>query len=142
MALYIPHSIFHLARLLYVRPETFGPRYVAVPQRRRMRESLRRAEEKRPLPVSSCCAGLAELHSARRSGGLDSTHMKKTTYGEVERKWWWPDLANSPNTRATVTNKTYTKPRPQSSMLGGGRGDSKRLHPYTYESKLGSNTLQ
>jgi hypothetical protein len=27
MALYIPHSIFHLARLLYVRPETFGPCY-------------------------------------------------------------------------------------------------------------------
>ena len=25
MALYIPHSIFRLARLLYVRPETFGP---------------------------------------------------------------------------------------------------------------------
>ena len=25
MALHIPHSIFHLARLLYVRPETFGP---------------------------------------------------------------------------------------------------------------------
>ena len=25
MALYIPHSIFHLARLSYVRPETFGP---------------------------------------------------------------------------------------------------------------------
>jgi hypothetical protein len=28
MALYIPHSIFHLARLLYVRPENFGPHYV------------------------------------------------------------------------------------------------------------------
>ena len=28
MALYIPHSIFHMARLLYVRPETFGPYYV------------------------------------------------------------------------------------------------------------------
>ena len=28
MALYIPHSIFHLARLLYVRPENFGPYYV------------------------------------------------------------------------------------------------------------------
>jgi hypothetical protein len=28
MALYIPHSIFHLTRLLYVRPETFGPCYV------------------------------------------------------------------------------------------------------------------
>ena len=28
MALYIPHSILHLARLLYVRPETFGPCYV------------------------------------------------------------------------------------------------------------------
>ena len=28
MALYIPHSIFHLARPLYVRPETFGPYYV------------------------------------------------------------------------------------------------------------------
>ena len=27
MALYIPHSIFHLARLLYVMPETFGPYY-------------------------------------------------------------------------------------------------------------------
>ena len=25
MMLYVPHSIFHLARLLYVRPETFGP---------------------------------------------------------------------------------------------------------------------
>ena len=28
MALYVTHSIFHLARLLYVRPETFGPYYV------------------------------------------------------------------------------------------------------------------
>jgi len=28
MALYIPRSIFHLARLLYVRPETFGPTFV------------------------------------------------------------------------------------------------------------------
>ena len=28
MALYIPHSIFHLVRLLYVRPKTFGPYYV------------------------------------------------------------------------------------------------------------------
>ena len=28
MALYISHSIFHLARLLHVRPETFGPYYV------------------------------------------------------------------------------------------------------------------
>ena len=27
MALYIPHSIFHLPRLLYVRPETFVPYY-------------------------------------------------------------------------------------------------------------------
>ena len=30
MALYIPHSIFHLSRLLYVRPETFGPYYVYI----------------------------------------------------------------------------------------------------------------
>jgi hypothetical protein len=28
MALYIPRSIFHLARLLYVRPATFGPTLV------------------------------------------------------------------------------------------------------------------
>ena len=28
MALYTPHSIFHLARLSYVSPETFGPYYV------------------------------------------------------------------------------------------------------------------
>ena len=32
MALYIPHSIFHLARLLYVRPETFGPYYIQILQ--------------------------------------------------------------------------------------------------------------
>ena len=30
MALYIPHSIFHFARLLYVRPETFRPYYVSM----------------------------------------------------------------------------------------------------------------
>ena len=30
MALYISHSIFHLARLLYVGPETFGPYYVLI----------------------------------------------------------------------------------------------------------------
>ena len=30
MALYIPHSIFNLARLLYVRPETFGLYYVFI----------------------------------------------------------------------------------------------------------------
>ena len=28
MALYIPHSVFHLARILYVRPENPGPHYV------------------------------------------------------------------------------------------------------------------
>jgi hypothetical protein len=31
MALYIPHSIFHLVRLLYVRQETFGPYYICLP---------------------------------------------------------------------------------------------------------------
>jgi len=30
MALYIPQSILHLARSLYVRPETYGPTYVYV----------------------------------------------------------------------------------------------------------------
>ena len=30
MALYIPHNIFHLARLSYVRLEAFGPYYVRV----------------------------------------------------------------------------------------------------------------
>ena len=30
MTLYTPHSIFHLARLLYVTPETFGPYYVLI----------------------------------------------------------------------------------------------------------------
>ena len=29
MALYIPQSILHLARSLYVRPETYGPNYVS-----------------------------------------------------------------------------------------------------------------
>ena len=30
MAVYIPHSIFYLARLLYVGPETFRPTLVCV----------------------------------------------------------------------------------------------------------------
>ena len=30
MALYIPHNIFHLAWLLYVKQETFGPYYVSL----------------------------------------------------------------------------------------------------------------
>ena len=34
MALYIRHSIFHLARLLYVRPETFVPYCVLLKPRR------------------------------------------------------------------------------------------------------------
>ena len=42
MALYIPHSIFHLARLLYVRPETFGPNYVTICTKyRSLRTSLK-----------------------------------------------------------------------------------------------------
>ena len=52
MALYIPHSIFHLARLLYVRPETFGPYYVY------------RAEE--VLPSMVC---LSEIIKPRQWGG-------------------------------------------------------------------------
>ena len=38
MALYIRHSIFHLALLLYVRPETFGPYYdvVTLPRFKRL----------------------------------------------------------------------------------------------------------
>ena len=31
MTLYILHGVFHLALLLYVRPETFGPYYVHGP---------------------------------------------------------------------------------------------------------------
>jgi hypothetical protein len=33
MALYIPRGIFHLAQLLYVRPETFGPTLVCFVER-------------------------------------------------------------------------------------------------------------
>jgi hypothetical protein len=33
MALYIPRSIFHLAGLLYVRPETFGPTLLFVTEK-------------------------------------------------------------------------------------------------------------
>ena len=36
MALCVPHSIFHLARLLYVRPETSGPYYVFAVKESRM----------------------------------------------------------------------------------------------------------
>ena len=31
--IHIPHSISHLARLLYVRPETLGPYYVQIRER-------------------------------------------------------------------------------------------------------------
>ena len=34
MALYIPHSIFHLARLLYVRPENLDPTMYDLPAKR------------------------------------------------------------------------------------------------------------
>ena len=49
MALYIPHSIFHLAQLLYVRPETFGPYYVLVQHPRFPEPSLRNADLEDPL---------------------------------------------------------------------------------------------
>ena len=41
MALYIPHSIFHLARLWYVRPETFGPYYVHGDSNKRLQPCCR-----------------------------------------------------------------------------------------------------
>jgi hypothetical protein len=41
---YIPRSIFHLARLLYVRPETFGPTLVCFIQGTNIRYSNRAAE--------------------------------------------------------------------------------------------------
>ena len=56
MALYIPHSIFHSARLLYARPETFGPPYY-VPKKNGCRSSLSEVQQQERevyrLPVSS-----------------------------------------------------------------------------------------
>ena len=57
MALYIPHSIFHLAWLLYVRPETFGPYYVRTANRTRQAECF----------MASCCLRVARKHSIKAS---------------------------------------------------------------------------
>jgi len=40
MALYIPQSILHLARSLYVRPETYGPTYVVIQNAKGMRHIM------------------------------------------------------------------------------------------------------
>ena len=63
MALYIPHSIFHLARLLYVRPETFGPYYVLT-----VLNSMHRREEKELLAVVRyhCRSRLARMVVPKR----------------------------------------------------------------------------
>ena len=58
MALYIPHSILHLARLLYVRPETSGPYYLAVyTKAQRIKwigNIVRRDEERTVKGVTEC----------------------------------------------------------------------------------------
>ena len=51
MAIYIPHSIFHLARLLYVRPDTFGPYYVYVGRRQRLNTVVSYGEVAGSIPV-------------------------------------------------------------------------------------------
>ena len=56
MALYILHSIFHLARLLYVRPETFRPYCVF------------RVTEVLPYNLLLMCK--AELHDTLNAGSL------------------------------------------------------------------------
>jgi hypothetical protein len=58
MALYIPHSIFHLARLLYVRPETFGPYYV--PTFNYERDHINKEHYLPPCFLSSVCVLLYE----------------------------------------------------------------------------------
>ena len=44
MTLYIPHSIFHLARLLFVKPETFGRYYVDATVQNILATKTQRAE--------------------------------------------------------------------------------------------------
>ena len=56
MALYIPHSIFYLARILYVRPETFGPYYVSfhVPAGKRVLPPMVRKLYQRSGRLEAC----------------------------------------------------------------------------------------
>ena len=65
MALYIPHSIFHLPRLLYVRPETFGPYCVSTlcEHLRRVEVSLKTGCKPEDTPVTH----RPSLHSVRHS---------------------------------------------------------------------------
>ena len=59
MALYIPHSIFHLARLLYVRPETFGPPYYV------------------------CCLKECSLQTERPSSGVTNSTLQAINVGGI-----------------------------------------------------------
>ena len=62
MALYIPHSIFYLARLLYVRPETFGHYYVCT------------------LPVSFCLLALIRSRAVFCGFGRSSLKVQSNLH--------------------------------------------------------------
>jgi len=61
MALYIPQSILHLARSLYVRPETYGPTYVYVDSRPTM--SWKNHAEQITHKLSAACYTLKSVIS-------------------------------------------------------------------------------
>ena len=108
MALFIPHSIFHLALLLYVRPETFGP-YCVFPRltRRTMRllphksfwhSVLMKSRGKNILwlevsivltmnAVFFCCVAPCSLvDKNQRFGGKYTPHLRRCTASQARRK--------------------------------------------------------
>ena len=98
MALYIPHSIFHLARLLYVRPETFGPYYV-------------RSAENTPLWMDSFspmaqlpCVGLGPLHYRGFTIVLRHSTLRRNASQRVISPSQRPLLDNTNNTHNRQTS--------------------------------------
>ena len=67
MALYIPHCIFRLASLLYVRPETFGPYYVWFI-----------AAGDINLTQKHCCATLSSFYYTADSDSSSAPHTEHT----------------------------------------------------------------
>ena len=75
MALYIPQSILHLARSLYVRPETYGPNYVQTLRNRVLHDN------QRVIIYSS-----NSLHCMEPMGSLlFSQKLKTSTYHEPQK---------------------------------------------------------
>ena len=122
MALYIPHSIFHLARLLYVRPETFGPYYI---QRNPYSEYIRVGRSADRIPVeawfsaplqtvpgaqpASCSKGAECLSRGQNVRGMElTTHPTSTEVKEKVELYFCSTFRASSNVLEWTLIETYS----------------------------------